>query len=125
MTDIALWIIQVLLAFAFISASSIKVSHPIENLGKNMEWVKYYPVTFVRIVAILEILGALGLILPGLTNILPWLTPVAAAGLALTMLGAILVHIRLQQYSSLTIPAVLLVVCLLIVYGRFVLAPLF
>jgi len=122
--NIVLWIVQAVVALAFVLAGFMTASQPIESLKKSLNWVNHYSVSFVRLVGILETLGALGLTLPGITHILPWLTPVASAGLTLMMSGAILVHLRLKEYASLAAPIVLLVLFLFIAYGRFVLAPL-
>jgi uncharacterized membrane protein YphA (DoxX/SURF4 family) len=119
--NIALWIVQILLALAFLLAGSMKVSQPIDKLKKNMNWTTP---GIVRLVGTLEILGGLGLILPAVTHILPWLTPVAAVGLVLTMIGAAIVHVRLKEFSGLAAPIVLLLLALFIVYGRFLLVPL-
>ena len=72
----------------------------------------------------LEILGAIGLILPAVTGILPWLTPVAATGLALTMVGAMITHGRRGEYSGIGVNLVLSVLALFVVYGRFVIVPI-
>ena len=122
--NIALWVIQALLALVFLGAGIRKVSQPIDKLKKDMSWVEGSSPAIVRLVGILEILGGLGLILPAATRILPWLTPVAAIGLALTMIGAIIVHLRRKEASRLSIPVVLLILVLVIVYGRFVLLPI-
>jgi uncharacterized membrane protein YphA (DoxX/SURF4 family) len=119
--NIALWIVQILLALAFLLAGSMKVSQPIDKLKKNMNWTTP---GIVRLVGTLEILGGLGLILPAVTHILPWLTPVAAVGLVLTMIGAAIVHVRLKEFSGLAAPIILLLLALFIVYGRFLLVPL-
>jgi uncharacterized membrane protein YphA (DoxX/SURF4 family) len=121
---IVLWVLQVLLALAFLGAGIMKVSQPISNLQKNMAWVGSTPVWSVRTIGILEILGALGLILPAVTHILTWLTPVAAIGLALTMIGAIILHIRLKETNVVVAPLILLILALIIVYGRFAMVPL-
>jgi uncharacterized membrane protein YphA (DoxX/SURF4 family) len=78
-----LWIVQAILALAFLVAGFMMVLQPIERLKQGMNWVTHYPGNFVRLVGMVAILGSLGLILPGLTHILPWLTPVAAVGLVL------------------------------------------
>ncbi len=122
--NIVLWVVQILLALAFLMAGGMKVSQPIEKLGKAMSWTAHASVGSVRLVGVLEILGALGLILPAVTGILPWLTPVAAIGLVLTMIGAAIVHIRLKEFAGLGAPLVLFLLALFIVYGRFVVAPL-
>ena len=121
---IVLWVLQVLLALAFLAAGVMKASQPINNLKKNMSWVESTPVWGVRTIGILEILGGLGLILPAVTHILTWLTPVAAIGLALTMIGAIILHIRLNETNRVVAPIVLLLLALIIVYGRFAVVPL-
>jgi len=122
--NIALWIVQILLALAFLLAGSMKVSQPIDKLKKNMNWTAHTTPGIVRLVGTLEILGGLGLILPAVTHTLPWLTPVAAVGLVLTMIGAAIVHVRLKEFSGLAAPIVLLLLALFIVYGRFLLVPL-
>jgi uncharacterized membrane protein YphA (DoxX/SURF4 family) len=122
--NIALWIIQILVALAFLMAGSMKVSQPIDKLKNNLAWTAHTTPGIVRLVGALEVLGAIGLILPAVTHILPWLTPVAAIGLVLTMIGASIVHIRLKEFSRLGVPLILLLLALFIVYGRFMLAPL-
>jgi uncharacterized membrane protein YphA (DoxX/SURF4 family) len=121
---IVLWVLQVLLALAFLAAGVMKASQPINNLKKNMTWVESTPVWGVRTIGILEILGGLGLILPAVTHILTWLTPVAAIGLALTMIGAIILHVRLNETNRVVAPIILLLLALIIVYGRFAMVPL-
>src|SRR3712207_6384671 len=91
---IALWVIQVLLAVAFLVSGAMKLSQPKEKLLKNMAWVEDFSQPTVRIIGALEVLGAIGIVLPALTGILPWLTPLAALGLVLTMIGAAFTHLR-------------------------------
>jgi len=122
--NIALWIIQILVALAFLMAGGMKVSQPTDKLKNNMAWAAHMTPGIVRLIGTLEILGAIGLILPAVTHILPWLTPVAAIGLVLTMIGASIVHIRLKEFSRLGVPLILLLLALFIVYGRFMIAPL-
>jgi uncharacterized membrane protein YphA (DoxX/SURF4 family) len=122
--NIALWVIQILLALAFGMAGIMKVTQPIDKLEARMGWVKSVGPRGVRLIGSLEILGAIGLILPAVTGILPWLTPVAAACLALTMLGAMITHGRRSEYSQIGINLVLLVLTLFVAYGRFVIIPI-
>jgi uncharacterized membrane protein YphA (DoxX/SURF4 family) len=112
-----------LLALAFALAGFMKVSQPIEKLGERMNWAKRMAPGVVRLVGSLEILGALGLILPKATGILPWLMPIAAVGLVLTMIGAIITHFRLQEPKAVGTPVVLLLLSLFIVLGYFVFVP--
>jgi uncharacterized membrane protein YphA (DoxX/SURF4 family) len=122
--NIALWVVQILLALAFGMAGIMKVTQPIDKLEARMGWVKSVGPGGVRLIGSLEILGAIGLILPAVTGILPWLTPVAAVGLALTMLGAMITHGRRGEYSQIGINVVLLLLTLFVVYGRFVIVPI-
>src|SRR5579872_5487762 len=121
--NIVLWIVQILLALAFLMAGSMKASQPIEKLRKNMAWTAHTSPGIVRLIGMLEVLGALGLILPAVTGILPWLTPVAAIGLVLTMIGAMIVHIRLGEGSHIAPNIVLLLLAALVVVGRFAVVP--
>lgn len=122
--NIALWILQILLALAFGMAGIMKVTQPINKLEGRMGWVKDVRPGGVRLIGSLEILGAIGLILPAVTGIWPWLTPVAAACLALTMIGAMIVHGRRGEYSQIGVNVVLLVLTLIVAYGRFVIVPI-
>ena len=122
--NIALWIVQVLLALAFLMAGFMKVSQPVEKLQQRMSWTKHVAPGIIRLVGALEILGAIGLILPVATHILPWLTPVAAIGLVLTMIGAIIVHLRLKEARQVSAPLVLLLLSLFIALGYFVFVPI-
>jgi uncharacterized membrane protein YphA (DoxX/SURF4 family) len=117
--SIALWVVQVLLAAAFLVSGATKLSQPKEKLLKNMAWVEDFSQPTVRIIGALEVLGAIGIVLPALTGIVPSLTPLAALGLVLTMIGAALTHLRRSEYSVITVPAVLLILAAFVAYGRF------
>jgi len=97
--SIALWVVQVLVAAAFLVSGATKLSQPKEKLVKMAErfqehpWMEDFSQGSVRIIGVLEVLGAIGIVLPALTGILPWLTPLAALGLVLTMIGAALTHL--------------------------------
>jgi uncharacterized membrane protein YphA (DoxX/SURF4 family) len=123
--NIALWIVQILLALVFAMAGIMKVTQPMERLETRLGgWVKDVGLRGVRLIGTLEILGAIGLILPAVTGILPWLTPVAAIGLALTMVGAMITHGRRSEYSPIGMNVLLLLLALFVVYGRFVIIPI-
>lgn len=95
---IALWIINGLLALAFLAAGSMKLFRPkaaLQSMG--MAWTEDFPDAAVKLVGAAEIIGAVGLILPLLTGIAPLLTPIAATALALLMLGAVVVHLRRKE----------------------------
>ncbi len=122
--NIALWVVQILLALAFGMAGIMKVTQPIDRLEARMGWVKSVGPRGVRLIGSLEILGAIGLILPAVTGNLPWLTPVAAACLALTMIGAMITHGRRGEYSQIGVNLVLLLLALFVAYGRFAIVPI-
>ena len=106
---VAYWIIAGLLAAAYLAAGSLKVLRPTEQLAASgMGWAEDYGTTATKAIGAVEILGALGLILPLLTGIAPWLSVVAAVGLALVQVGAIVVHIRRGERKSLPVNVVLL-----------------
>ena len=120
---VALWVIQGLLAVAFLGAGAMKLSQPKEKLAQNMGWVEDFSQPAVRLIGAVEVFGAVGLVLPTLTGILPWLTPLAALGLALTMIRAALTHLRRKEYGNIAVNAVLLVLAAFVAYGRFFVLP--
>jgi uncharacterized membrane protein YphA (DoxX/SURF4 family) len=98
--SIALWVVQVLLAAAFLVSGATKLSQPKEKLVKKMAWVEDFSQPTVRIIGALEVLGAIGIVLPALTGIVPSLTPLAALGLVLLMIGAALTHLGRAEYGG-------------------------
>jgi len=121
--NIALWIVQGLLAAAFLMAGIMKSSQPKEKLAANMAWVEDFSANNIRLIGILELLAAIGLILPPLTGILPWLAPAAAVGLVLTMIGAAITHQRRGESQMISMNMMLLLLAAFVAYGRFVLSP--
>jgi uncharacterized membrane protein YphA (DoxX/SURF4 family) len=122
--NIAIWIIQGLAAVVFLMAGGMKLTQPVDKLATRMQWVKGFSATQVRLIGTAEVVGALGLILPGLTGILPILTPIAAACLVVLMCGAVFTHIRLHELDKLASPALPLVLALLVAIGRIWVLPL-
>jgi uncharacterized membrane protein YphA (DoxX/SURF4 family) len=119
----ALWIVQVLLAAAFIFAGVTKAFR-YEYAHATLPWVKDVPRNLTTFIGVSELLGGLGLLLPALTGILPWLTPLAAAGLALVMLLAIGFHITRREWPAIGFNSVLLLLAAFVAYGRFAIMPL-
>lgn len=117
--NIALWIVQILLGLAFAAAGIMKSTQPKEKLAANMPWVNDFSAGTVKFVGIAELLGAIGLIAPWATDIAPILTPLAATGLALTMLLAAIYHLRKKEYQAIGINAVLLALAAFVAIGRF------
>ncbi len=122
---IALWIVQALLAFAFLAAGGAKLALPIEDLLANgMTFVQHLPEVMVRLIGVLEIAGAAGLILPSALKIQPRLTPLAAGGLVLTMGGAAVTHVLLGEWSALGAPVILGGLAAFVAWGRHTKAPI-
>lgn len=122
--NIALWVAQVLLAGMYGMAGGMKTFQP-EGVRKNpqMTWAHDKQDGYIRFVGAAELLGMLGLILPILTGILPWLTPLAAVGLSIIQLLAIFtVHLPKKEYQVIPVNIVLLALSIFVAYGRFVLS---
>ncbi|MEO5805872.1 DoxX family protein [Devosia sp.] len=121
---IGLWVAQIILALFFGSAAIMKLTTPIAALGQQMAWVNSSPAWLITFIGIMEILGALGMILPSLTRILPSLTPLAAAGFSIIQILAMGVHISLGEYATLPINVIALALALFVAWGRFRKAPI-
>jgi len=119
--NIALWIVQALLAALFLFAGGMKLVLPIEEMMKQMPLP--LPGWFVRFTGIVEGLGALGLILPWLLGIRPNLTPLAAAGLVIVMIGATVYTAAAGDLASALMPLLVGLLCAFVAYGRWRLAP--
>ena len=114
-----LWIVQWLLGLLFLFAGGVKLVLPVEEMTKQMA----LPGAFLRFIGVAEVLGAFGLVLPGLFGIRPGLTPLAAAGLVIIMLGAIVVSFMTGGARGALVPLVVLLLLLFVAYGRWRLAP--
>jgi uncharacterized membrane protein YphA (DoxX/SURF4 family) len=115
------WIAQGLLAAAFLAAGSMKLlkSHAELAANDNMKWVEDFDPSQIKGIAAVEVLGAIGLILPAALDVVPVLTPIAATGLALTMLGAIATHVRRRESQALPANVVLLALAAFVAIERF------
>jgi hypothetical protein len=105
---IAVWIVSGLLALAYLIAGGTKVFTGYDNIQERMTWTSHAKPWQVNTVGVLEILGAVGLIVPPLTGILPILAPVAASALALLQLLAIVFHVRVGEGKKVGVNVVLL-----------------
>jgi uncharacterized membrane protein YphA (DoxX/SURF4 family) len=119
-----LWIAQVLLAVAFAGAGVMKLTISPADLARSMPAGLSLPVALIRFIGVAEVAGALGLILPSLTRILPVLTSVAAGGLALVMLLAGILHASRGEIASLPTVIVLGALAVFVVWGRGFRAPI-
>ena len=119
--NIALWIVQILLAGMYGMSGIMKTLQTAKAKGQ-FPWAKNRSDGFVRFVGISELLGALGLILPLVTGILPWLTVLAAIGLTLIQLLAIFTeHLPKKEYNVIPVNLVLLALSAFVIIGRWVL----
>jgi hypothetical protein len=118
----ALWVVQGLLAALFLFAGGMKLVLPIEALKGPVE----LPGLFLRFIGVVEVLGALGLILPSMLRIRPRLTPLAAAGLVIVMIGAVAITLQGGPGAAAmaVVPLVVGLLAVFIAYGRWRLAPI-
>jgi DoxX-like family len=117
--ETVLWIVQVLLAAIFLITGAIKLTQPREKLAAGpMRWAADVTDGQFRLIGLLEVLGAAGLILPAALDIAPGLTPLAATGLALTMVGAALTHLRLGEKDRVAVPLIVLLLTCLVAIER-------
>lgn len=111
---VALWIVQSVLAALFLFAGGFKLALPLAALAK----VSPLPAPFLKFIGTCEVLGALGLILPGALRIKPGLTPLAAAGLVIIMIGAVVTTIATQGVAPAVMPFVVGTLAAVVVRGR-------
>jgi hypothetical protein len=117
--NVALWIIQVLLALLFLSGGGVKLVLPLDKLAGPIA----LPGLFLRFIGVCEVLGGLGLILPVLLRIRPGLTPLAAGGLVIIMIGAIVLPLTSGDVKSALFPMVVGILAAFVAYGRWRLIP--
>jgi uncharacterized membrane protein len=114
-----LWIVQSLLAAAFILAGVGKLTQSKENLEPVLPWTTDFSAGTIRLIGVAEVLGGLGVVLPAATGIVPVLTPLAATGLALIMVLAAITHARRKEPTAIAANAILFVLAALVAWGRF------
>ena len=124
--NLPLWVGQILLALVFLG---VGYTHTLDfdqaSARPGLTWLAAVGRDRMRIIGILEILGAIGLILPAATGILPWLTPVTATALTVLMALAIVFHARRPgEGRNIVFSMILGAIAALVAYGRFVVAPL-
>ncbi|GAA4324995.1 DoxX family protein [Actinomadura verrucosospora] len=117
--NVFLWVLQGILAAMFLMAGVMKTTQSKEKLLEKLPWVEDYSTGTVRFIGTAEFLGAIGLILPAALDIAPILTPLAATGLAITMLLAMNAHRRRHEPGAIAFPGVLFVVAAFVAVARF------
>jgi len=117
--NVALWIVQGLLAALFLFAGGAKLVLPLDQMVGPVA----LPGWFLRFLGVAEVLGALGLVLPGLLRIRPGLTPLAAAGLVIIMIGATVITLVGGMVAVALMDLVVALLAAFVAYGRWRLAP--
>ncbi len=119
-----LWLLQILLALAFIALGLLKLTRSRERLLKVAGWVEDIPEPVVRLIGAFELLGAAGLVLPLLVGGAGAVVPVAALGLAVLLVGAVVTHLLRGEQDEVGAPVVLLIAAALVAAGRLSAWPL-
>jgi putative oxidoreductase len=121
--NIALWALQAVTALAFGAHGFLMISGP-RRMAERVPWVGSLPSPVVRVLGLLEILGAIGVVVPAATGVLPSLTVAAAGGLVAMMLLAMLFHVTRREWPNLGLNFVLGALSFAVAYGRLVIEPL-
>ncbi|GEL17094.1 DoxX family protein [Pseudonocardia asaccharolytica] len=118
--NLALWVCQALLAAIFLASGSAKISQSKERmLATGQTGVAPFPLPVIRMTALCELLAAFALVIPWATRTAPLLTPIAACGLAVVMIGAAISHSGLREPRNVLVNVGIMVVCVFVAYGRF------
>jgi len=119
--DIFLWIVAGVLAAFFLAAGVTKLTQSRRKLlaNPNMQWVEDFSAGTIKLIGTAEVLGALGLILPGALDIAPILVPLAATGLGVIMVGAIITHGRRKEPQPIVINVIVLILAVVLAIFRF------
>src|SRR5262244_366467 len=118
--NVLLWIIQTLLGALFLFAGGMKLILPVDKMTGPIP----VPGLFLRFIGVCELLGGLGLILPGLVRIRTGLTPLAAAGLVIIMIGATVITVMTMSVGMALVPFVVGVLAAFVAYARWRVVPL-
>ena len=124
--NVVLWVFQVLLAFVFLSHGRILISpsSPMpERMARRVRYIYEIQPGFRRTIGVAELLAAMGLILPGPVGILPWLTPLAASGLVIVMIGALIFHLTRREFPNLILNSILLALSAFVASQRWFVLP--
>ena len=115
-----LWVVQIVLAALFLFAGGMKLVLPLDKLTGPVE----LPGALLRFIGVVEVLGGLGLILPSALRIRPGLTPLAAVGLVVIMIGAVVITLSVGEMFAAAISLVVGLLAAFVAYGRWRLAPI-
>ncbi|MFJ2754074.1 DoxX family protein [Nocardioides sp. NPDC087217] len=121
--NIALWIVAGVFGIAYVAGGIVKLTMPYEKYAAKLGWPEDFTPGNVRFMGVVEILGGLGLVLPGLVDIAPVLVPIAASCMALYMAGAITERLRRGEYKELLGDLLFLAAMVFVAWGRFAIEP--
>ncbi|PXY20771.1 DoxX family protein [Prauserella muralis] len=124
--NVALWVVAGLLAAVYLVAGTGKLIMPKERLvaiGANARWAEDFSPGAIKTIAALELLAAVGLILPAVLDIAPVLVPFAALGLVVLMAGAVITRVRRHELTFMAGDLVYLALAVFVVWGRFGIEP--
>lgn len=115
-----LWVLQIVLAVVFAGAGTLKLVRSRDQLAQSMgQWVGGIPAPQLKLLGLAEVLAAIGLIVPPLVGIAPVLTPLAACGVIVVMIGAVVIHARLREYPNVAVTVVLGLIAAFVAWERF------
>lgn len=113
-----LWIVTVVLAVLTFIPGIVKITQPRERLIGNMAWVQDFSQNQLRTIGTLEVAGAVGLVVPGVVGLALFLVPVAALGIALLQVGAIITHVRRHEANVVAINVIMIALSVFVAWGR-------
>ena len=119
-----LWLLQIVLALAFLALGLLMLTRSRERLLRVAGWVEDFPQPVVTAIGVLELLGAVGVVLPGVLGVAGAVVPVAALGLAVLLVGAIVTHLLRGEQDEVAAPVLLLVAAAVVAAGRLSAWPL-
>ena len=119
---IFLWVLQVVMSLVFLGSGVSHITLP-PDLPANFAWMYDIAPVPNTVIGVLELAAALGLILPGVTRIQTRLTSLAALGLMLTMIGAVIFHVPRAEFSNVTFNVIFFVMASIVAYGRWRIRP--
>jgi uncharacterized membrane protein YphA (DoxX/SURF4 family) len=118
--NVFLWVLAGVLAAVFLASGAMKLLRTKEQLaGAGQGWVEQFPPGMIKLIGVLEVAAAIGLVLPPALDIAPVLAPIAAVGLIILIAGAVTTHARRQEWSNVAVNAFLAVLGAVVAWGRF------
>ncbi|CAD5273536.1 DoxX family protein [Imperialibacter sp. 75] len=121
--SVVLWVTQGLLSVSFLCGAAMKLFQPVNQLSVMWSWTAEVPPAFLAFTGILDLLGGVGIILPSLLRIKPWLTPVTALAMVAQMIGASVFHVMRGEGADIGANIVFALMALFIAWGRWKAAP--